>query len=176
MVTIGGDIGSPHIWGAPFIDEQFSTYSNKLLSEADALLLGRVTYENFAKTYPAMAAGTDMATQSFIDRMNSIPKYVASSTLHELTWNAKLLDGDAVSAVGALKKEHRGNLLKYGTGSFDRALIAHRLIDEFHFWVHPVAMGKAQRLFDGIVDTFPLALLDVHRFRSGLVILVYAPK
>ena len=100
-------------------------------------------------------------------------KYVASKSLRELTWNATLLDGDAAKAVAAIKRKPDGNLLKFGTGTLDKTLIEHDLIDEFHFWVHPVAVGKAQRLFDGVVDTLSLALRDVHRFRSGIVVLVY---
>jgi dihydrofolate reductase len=176
LVTIGGDIGAPDRWGAPFMDEEFSQSSNRLLSEADALLLGRVTYEHFAKAYPAMASGTKMGSPKFIERMNSIPKYVASTTLRNLTWNAQLLQGDTAEAVAALKQQPGKSLLKYGTGTLDRTLFAHRLIDELHLWVHPVATGSAQRLFDGIVDTVQLRLMDVHRFKSGLVVLVYSPK
>jgi dihydrofolate reductase len=174
LISIGGDIGAVDVWGLPFIDDEYQAYSSKLLSDADALLLGRKTYQQFAKTYPAMATGTKLATKQFVDRMNSIPKHVASSTLKDLTWNARLLDGDAAAAVTALKKQR--NLLKFGTGSFDRELIARRLVDEFHLWIHPVAMGKAQRLFDGIIDQLPLKLRDVHRFGSGIVVLVYEPK
>ena len=176
LMTIGGDIGSPDRWGAPFIDEEHSQYANRLLSEADALLLGRVTYEHFSKAYPAMASGTKMGSPEFIQRMNSIPKYVASTTLRDLTWNAQLLQGDTAEAVAELKRQPGKNLLKYGTGALDRTLLAHGLIDELHLWVHPVATGNAQRLFDGIVDTLQLNLVDVHRFKSGIVVLVYSPK
>ncbi|MEP6863119.1 MAG: dihydrofolate reductase family protein [Deltaproteobacteria bacterium] len=173
LVTVGGDIGGPDKWGAPFMDDEYKAYSAKLLAEANALLLGRVTYEHFAKAYPAMAKGSEMAPRAFVDRMNAIPKYVASKSLRELTWNATLLDGDAAKAVAAIKRKPDGNLLKFGTGTLDKTLIEHDLIDEFHFWIHPVAVGKAQRLFDGIVDKLSLALHDVHRFRSGIVVLAY---
>jgi dihydrofolate reductase len=175
LVTIGGDIGAPDQWGAPYMDAEYKAYATKLLAETDALLLGRVTYEHFAKAYPAMAKGAAMADPEFITRMNEIPKYVASKSLRELTWNASLLDGDAAKAVAAIKKRPNGNLLKFGTGPLDQTLIEHDLVDEFHFWVHPVAVGKAQRLFDGVIDKLPLALRDVHRFGNGIVVLVYAP-
>lgn len=174
LVTIDGDIGAPDKWGAPYMDDEYRAYSTKLLAQTDALLLGRATYEHFAKAYPAMAKDGGMAEPDFVARMNAIPKFVASRTLRELTWNATRLEGDAAEAVAALKK--RNSLLKFGTGSFDKTLIEHHLIDEFHLWVHPVAVGKAQRLFDGVVDNLPLELRDVHRFRSGIAVLVYAPR
>lgn len=173
LVTVGGDIGAPDKWGAPYMDDEYKAYSEKLLAETDALLLGRVTYEHFAKAYPAMAKGTANAEPAFVTKMNEIPKYVASKSLRELTWNASLLDGDAAKAVAAIKKRPNGNLLKFGTGELDRTLIEHDLIDEYHFWIHPVAVGKAQRLFDGIIDTLPLKLEGVQRFKSGIVVLVY---
>jgi dihydrofolate reductase len=173
LVTVGGDIGAPDKWGAPFMDDEYKAYSTKLLANADALLLGRKTYEHFAQAYPAMAKGSAMAESGFIQRMNEIPKYIASRSLRELTWNASLLDGDAARAVEAIKTKPHGNLLKFGTGELDRALLEHRLVDELHLWIHPVAVGKAQRLFDGIVDMLQLELQDVHRFKSGIVVLVY---
>ncbi|HEX3772559.1 MAG TPA: dihydrofolate reductase family protein [Polyangiaceae bacterium] len=187
LVTIGGDIGAPEIWAQPFIDDEFTSYTSGLVTEADALLLGRVTYEHFARSYPAMAGDANTAVPKallratpakFIERMNHMPKYVASKTLKpkSMTWNASLLEGDVAGAVAALKRESGGALLKFGTGSFDRALLEHRLIDEFHFLVHPVGTGKVQPLFAGVVEKVDLALRDVHRFKSGVVVLVYEPK
>jgi dihydrofolate reductase len=110
----------------------------------------------------------------FIGRMNSMPKYVAS-TPSELTCNATAIDGDVAAFVHDLKCNGR-NLLKYGNGPLDATLTEHGLIDEFHLFLTPGAIGKGKHLFESI-DTAPhLRLVDVTRLDSGVLILVYAPK
>ena len=159
----------PQMWGSPYWDDQHSGYARKLLFDADALLLGRVTYEGFAQAWPPRK-GDDIA-----DRINSLPKYVASRGQPEMTWNAALIKGDVTEEVAKLKDQPGQNILKYGTGELDRALMQNTLVDEFHFWMFPVAVGAGQHLFDGI-DTTHLKLLDTSKFDSGIVVLVYAPK
>jgi dihydrofolate reductase len=175
-VTLGGEVGSTD-WAFPYLDEQFSRYTTELLSEADALLLGRVTYEFLSVAYTKMAVDAPAGVPSeFIDRMNSIPKHVATTTPKELAWNATAIDGDVVSFVDDLKRNVGQNLLKYGNGPLDATLMEHGLIDEFHLWLTPVAIGTGQHLFESI-DTAPhLRLLNVERFDSGVIALVYAPK
>jgi dihydrofolate reductase len=159
---------SPEKWGAPYWDEEHARYAHDLLFAADAMLLGRVTYEGFAQSWPSRSG-------EFADRFNGLPKYVASNTLEETTWNATLLQGSVPKEVLKLKQESGQNILKFGTGELDRALMQHDLVDEFHFWVYPVAVGAGRRLFDGI-DTTHLTLLESTRFKSGIVVLVCAPK
>lgn len=175
-VTLGGEVGSTD-WALPYLDEQFSQYTTELLAEADALLLGRLTYEFLSVAYTKMADEAPAGVPSeFIDRMNSIPKHVATTTPTELAWNATAIDGDVVSFVDDLKRNAGQNLLKYRNGPLDATLMEHGLIDEFHLWLTPVAIGTGQHLFESI-DTAPhLRLLDVKRFDSGLITLVYAPK
>ncbi len=170
MVSLGGEIGSPHVWGPPYLDADHVRYQSRLLESAGALLLGRLTYEGFSHSYPRM-------TGAFADRMNEIPKYVVSTSLREVAWNATLIDGEVADRVAALKAAPGdGILLKYGTGPLDRLLLAHGLVDEIHLEVAPVAVGRGQRLFEGVEDAPQLRLLDVQRFRSGVVVLVYAPQ
>jgi dihydrofolate reductase len=168
FVSLDGEIGSPHHWGPPYWDDEHAGYADKLLSAADALLLGRVTYEAFAQAWPSR-------TGDSADRINSLPKYVASNTLEEATWNATILDGDVAEEVAKLKQESGENILKFGTGELDRALMANELVDEFHFWLFPLVAGTGQRLFDGF-DLTHLNLVDTTRFASGIVVLTYAPK
>ena len=78
-----------------------------------------------------------------------MPKYVASRTLREATWNSTILGGDVAEAVADLKAQPGENILKFGTGELDRALIANGLVDEFHFWVFPVLAGTGQPLIEG---------------------------
>ncbi|HEX3873773.1 MAG TPA: dihydrofolate reductase family protein [Solirubrobacteraceae bacterium] len=149
-----------------------------LLTGADALLLGRRTYDGLSAAYIKMAEHPPAGVPSdFIDRMNGIPKFVASSTsLTGPTWNATTIDGDVASFVDDIKRNAGQNLLRYADGPLDATLMEHGLIDEFHLFLTPVAIGKGRHLFESI-DTAPhLRLVDVTRQDSGVLILVYAPK
>jgi dihydrofolate reductase len=135
------------------------------------MLLGRVTYEGFAEAWSART-GPDA------DAMNSIPKYVASRTLTEVTWTSStLLKGDVAEEVARLKEQPGKNILKWGTGELDRTLVEHGLVDEFHFWYFPVVVGAGKHLFEGAgFDTTHLKLADINRFGSGIAVHVYVPK
>ena len=163
FVTLDGSISEPQTWSPPYWDDEHADYATRLLFAADALLLGRATYEVFAEAWPARSGG------AYTDRINEMPKYVASRTLRQTTWNATVLDGDAAEA------EDGGDLLKYGTGELDRALLENDLVDELHLWVFPVLAGGGQRLIEGI-ETTHLELVDSTRFRSGIVVNAYVPK
>jgi dihydrofolate reductase len=169
FVTLDGVISSPQDWSPPYWDEEHEAYASKLLFGADALLLGRATFESFAEAWP-QRSGSD-----YIDRINAMPKYVASRTLTDATWNATVIDGDVAEEVGRLKEEPGEAILKFGTGELDRTLLAHGLIDELHFWVFPVLAGAGDRLIDGIEVTH-LQLVETTRFGSGIVVLVYTPR
>jgi dihydrofolate reductase len=175
FVTLGGDIGAPQDWGPPYLfgDEQ-DACGRELLFGADALLLGRRTYEGLSAGYTAMAQGEPGPMADFVDRMNAIPKYVASTTLRTVGWNATLLGGDVATQVAALKQQPGTYLLKYGTGPLDRTLVANGLVDEFRIWIVPVTNPPGQRLFEDLADT-RLTLTGTRTFDSGVVLLTYAP-
>jgi dihydrofolate reductase len=166
FMTLDGVISRPQDWSPPYWDDEHTAYAGKLLDPADALLLGRDTYEGFAAAWPGRPG-------EYADKINSMPKHVASRTLTETTWNASLIEGDVAEAVAALKEQDGGDIVKYGTGELDRALVENQLVDEFHFWVFPVVVGKGDRLFDGL-DLTSLKLVDTSRFESGIVVLVYS--
>jgi dihydrofolate reductase len=168
-VSLGGEIGSPQDWAFPYLDDEHMQYATALLAEADALLLGRRTYEGLSAAYTAMASNP------FVDRMNSIPKYVASRTLTEATWNATVVPGDVADFVADLKRQPGGTIVKYGNGLLDQVLMADNLVDEFHLLLTPVAAGSGQHLFEEIHDAPHLSLADVRRFASGVLVLVYTP-
>ncbi len=173
-VSLGGEIGSPD-WAHPYLNEEHNDYAERLLFAADALLLGRLTYEGLSAAYPAMTGGDSGVPNDFIERMNSIPKYVASTTLQEATWNAAIINGDVATFVADLKQQTGGNIIKYGNGPLDVTLMENGLIDEFHLLITPVGIGRGQHLFE-CIDTSPaLNLVDVTRFSNGVVILVYTP-
>src|SRR4051812_20242907 len=169
FVSLDGVIEAPQRWSPPYWDDEHAAYAYRLLCDADALLLGRATYEGFAKAWP-MRSGDD-----YSDRINSMPKYVASTTLTDATWNATVLGGDVVAEVTALKEQPGGSILKFGTGILDHALLEHDLVDEFHFWVFPVVVGKGVRLLEGLAMTH-LDLVETTRMSSGIVVHVCEPK
>ena len=160
----------PQNWCQPYWDADHMGYNTKLMADVDAMLLGRVTYEGFAASWSTREG-------EFADAFNKMPKYVASRTLTETTWNATLLEGDVAEEVARLKEQPGRNIVKYGTGELDRTLVEHGLVDEFHLWYFPVIVGAGKHLFEGAgFDTTHLKLADISRFESGIVVHVYVPR
>lgn len=157
-------------------DEEHSELSWELLSGADALLLGRKTYEFFAEAYPAMVGSAQGVPSEFIDRMNAIPKYVASKTLKEAKWNASIIKGDIVEEVIKLKHQSGQGILKYGTGVLDHKLMEHNLIDIFHLYLYPFIFGSGIRFFENLKPSRHLELVETKQFRNGTLILTYRCK
>jgi len=138
---------------------------------ADALLLGRVTYQHFAAAWPAM---TDEG--GFADRMNSLPKHVASTTLKgPLEWNATLIGSDLAEEVARLKGSGDGEILVFGSRDLVHTLLRHELIDELRLLVFPVVLGSGERLFREGAASTTLRLIEAKTFGSGVVALSYAP-
>ncbi|HDR7773449.1 MULTISPECIES: dihydrofolate reductase family protein [Bacillus cereus group] len=158
-------------WTAPYFNEEVAKFQSNLLFESEALLLGRVTYQGFAAAWPSM---TD--EEGFADKMNSMPKFVASTTLEETEWNANLIKGNIVEEISKLKEQPGQNLLIYGSGELIQTLMQHDLIDEYHFMVNPVIVGSGKRLFKTVNDTKALKLLETRTTSSGVVILSYQPE
>ncbi|HVO55014.1 MAG TPA: dihydrofolate reductase family protein [Solirubrobacterales bacterium] len=139
------------------------------LVEAEAQLLGRVTYEGFAAAWPTME---DRA--GFAEKMNSMPKYVFSSTLEEATWtNSTVLSGDFATEIGKLKQEVDGVILVAGSAQLVQGLVAHDLLDELRLMVFPVLLGSGKRLFGDHPEKLPLRLADLKTVGDGIAILTY---
>lgn len=137
---------------------------------SDALLLGRVTYEIFASSWPTMTDEVGLA-----DKMNSIPKHVATRSLTEFTWNnSSPIEGDVVERVGKLKHDSGKNILIYGSGQLVRSLMPHDLIDEYVLMVHPVVLGTGARLFEE-GNNRGLKLINSKTFDTGIVALANGP-
>jgi len=173
FITLDGVVSAPEKFAAPYFDEEHARYARELLFAADALLLGRKTYEIFAPVWPGM----EEVEGEYAVRMNSLPKHVASRTLSDadLTWNATVIDGDVAKEVARLKEQPGQNILKFSTGELDRTLMKHKLVDEYHFWMFPVIAGSGTRVLDGL-DTTHLQLTKSTPLKSGVVVLTYAPK
>lgn len=139
------------------------------LFESGGLLLGRVTYEGFAAYWP-----TASGTGAFGERMNSLPKFVATTTPGPLEWNATALRGDLVAAVQALKRQDGQNLLVYGSGTLVQTLLRRGLVDELRLMIYPLVLGSGKRLFAG-GDRLPLELISSRDLGEGVLLLTYAP-
>lgn len=168
-VTLDGVMEEPGAWSFPFWNDELAKYKYDELFASGALLLGRVTYQGFAAAWPTM---TD--TGDFGERMNSLPKFVASTTLDAVTWNASLITGDVAEEVTKLKQQPGQDLLIGGSGDLVHTLMQHNLIDEYRLLVHPIVLGSGKRLFtDGINTT--LRLVETKTFSSGVIALSYQP-
>jgi dihydrofolate reductase len=140
--------------------------------EADALLLGRVTYEGFAAAWPTM---TDEA--GFADKMNTMPKYVFSTTLEKADWsNSTIIKGNVADEVPKLKEQHDGPLLVGGSATLTRSLMEHDLVDEYRLMVYPLVLGTGKRLFGDGLDKATLRLVESRQVGpDGILLLTYEP-
>ena len=166
-VSLDGVVENP-AWTAPFWNDEISDLQEAYLYASDALLLGRVTYEGFAASWPRM----EEETGDFGRKMNSMPKFVASRTLNAAEWNATILEGELATAVTALKDEDGGDLLIYGSGELVDELMRLRLIDEYRLIVYPVLVGSGKRLFNAGNER-TLELSEATPTSSGVVVLTY---
>jgi dihydrofolate reductase len=125
-------------WTVPYWNDDIDKWQTDQLFASDALLLGRVTYEEFVASWPSRSG------DPFSDRMNSLTKFVASTTLREpLEWNSTLLEGDVVDAVANLKQQTGDDILIYGSGALVNTLLSHNLIDEYRFMIYPVVASAS---------------------------------
>jgi dihydrofolate reductase len=137
--------------------------------EAEALLLGRRTYEGFAAAWPSREG-------EFADKFNTMPKYVVSSTLDRAEWNnSTVLEGDVADAVQELKQELGGDIVVHGSAQLVQALLEHDLVDELRLMVFPIVLGSGKKLFADTSDKKPMQLAESKTVGEGVTILVYEP-
>jgi len=141
------------------------------LVEAEAQLLGRVTYEGFAAAWPTIEDGA-----GFAEKMNSMPKYVVSSTLQEASWeNTTVLSGELADEVAKLHREIDGVILVAGSAQLVQGLLERDLVDELRLMVFPVLLGEGKRLFGDVTEKKPLNLVDSKTLGAGVALLTYEP-
>lgn len=153
--------GDRHAWGEALLAEALG---------AEALLLGRRSYEYFAARFPSRAG-------AWADRLNGIPKYVVSSTLTDTgAWsNSTVLSGDVVDGVSTLKEKVDGEVVVYASGRLVRALIEHDLVDEMRLMIYPFVAGAGERLFGETSGVRPMRLTGTRVVGDGLALLTYRP-
>lgn len=156
-------------WSLDYFNEEYLKFKYEELLAADALLLGRKTYEIFAEAWPSH---TDSA--SFANAMNSMPKYVVSRKMKKLTWeNSIIIKGDLTKEIENLKKQPGKNILVLGSGQLVRTLLQLSLVDEMHLMIHPIILGKGKRLFESLPGSRSLKLKKAIAFNSGIVVFSY---
>jgi dihydrofolate reductase len=172
MEDPGGAEGYEHGgWSFQFTTPESMKFKLDELMATDAMLLGRVTYEGFAKAWPTI---TDDA--GFADRMNSLPKYVVSTTLENAEWNnSTIISGDVAGAVAKLKAEDGGDIMVAGSQQLVRTLLDHGLVDEIRLMVSPVILGSGKRVFDGVSGKQVLELAETIETSTGNLVLTYRP-
>ncbi|HUA46514.1 MAG TPA: dihydrofolate reductase family protein [Solirubrobacteraceae bacterium] len=171
FMSLDGVVESPSSWSGPYFDEELFEWINAGLPQADAILLGRRTYLEFAELWPAQENATPMAAF-----LNETPKYVVSSELVPLEWGpASLVRGDLTAEVDRLKRRAGRNIQVPGSPRLVSSLLREGLLDEFSLAVAPVVVGHGLRLFDEIGGPVPLKLADSRTMASGVLALTYQP-
>ncbi|MEA2551191.1 MAG: hypothetical protein QOE25_960 [Actinomycetota bacterium] len=170
-ISLDGVFEEPGQWSFPFFNDEAAAFKSDELDATDALLLGRRTYEGFAAAWPTMAGVGEFGV-----KMNTMTKYVVSSTLDTVEWpGSQLITGDLVTEIGKLKAEPGGDLLLSGSAQLFNACAKADLIDLYRFMLHPIVIGHGAKLFDDGAQDKALTLSNTKTFSSGIVILEYTP-
>jgi dihydrofolate reductase len=173
-MTLDGDITNMQDWHLPFFGDEAEVAAGDQLFASDALIMGRATYDGFSQAWP-QRAGVDQ----FADRINTMKKYVVSSSLKDPGWtNTDVIGTDVVDQVRKIKDQPGMNILQYGFGPVTRLLLDNGLLDEVRIWLHPVLSGRAKPsdlLYrDTVRTSFTLTGTEVHS--TGMIILSYVPQ
>ncbi|MGW3888067.1 dihydrofolate reductase family protein [Micromonospora chokoriensis] len=172
-VTLDGVIENP-MWTMPYFDEEAASLAGAQTEEADAMLMGRATYDGMSAAWPTRDESDPTTGAAYF---NNVKKYVASTTLTNPTWkNTEVLQGDLVEAVTALKAQQGKNIIQYGFGSVTAQLIRAGLVDEVRFWIHPVLEGAANLTAPLTDFKASFDLVDTRVHKSGVIVASYRPK
>jgi class 3 adenylate cyclase/dihydrofolate reductase len=180
FVTIDGVMEAPgfeehrsgrNAWALRLMDDELQAWTQSLMFGADAVLLGRTTYQIWAAFWPSVDPD-----DRFARRMNEIPKYVISKTLASADWSAStILRGDLATEVAGLKERIAGEIIVYGSADLAAGLMQLGLVDEYRLLLFPVVLGSGKRLFRDEADLNHLRLVHTRAFSTGVVLLVYQP-
>jgi dihydrofolate reductase len=173
LVSLDGVMESPERWSFQFHNDEMAEANASGMAAADAMLFGRLTYQEFAAFWPYQ----NSAEQPFTDYLNNTPKYVVSTTLEEpLEWqNSSLIKDDIAEVVANLKQQPGKDIGIVGSGTLVRSLLRDGLLDELGLMVHPIVLGSGKRLFEEGGDQMALDLVDSKTFSTGVLNLTYRP-
>jgi len=157
-------------WQMPLFDDDAGKFISEQIAATDALLLGRMTYQIFAAYWPNAPADDPIAR-----KLNSVPKYVVSTTLKKVEWNnSTLISRNLAEEVAKLKQQPgSGTLTVTGSGKLAQSLMRLNLVDEYELWIHPIVLGSGKRLFADGISPLNLKLVNTRKTGSGIVILNY---
>jgi len=181
-VTLDGYIAGPNgemDWVAENYDDAMAAYENEIVGQADTLLLGRVTYQSFAGSWPHVPDNPSASEgeKAYARTLNAMRKMVFSRTLESVEWNNSTLRKEVIpEEIKQLKQEPGRDLLIYGSASIIQTLTNHGLIDEYQVLVHPVIVGGGKALFQDIEHQVKLKLVNTKTHPSGVVVLSYQPR
>jgi dihydrofolate reductase len=168
FLSLDGVMEAPEKWSFPYSNDEFAAYKMAELKASGAHLLGRATYDIFAASWPSR-------TGEFADIMNSLPKYVVSTTLKKLDWDGShQIKANVAEEVTKLKQQPGKDILVAGSATLVQTLMQHNLVDEYHILVYPLVLGSGKRFFkDG--STAKLKLVESKTFKTGVAVLTYQP-
>lgn len=172
FISLDGVVEAPDQWHFPYFNDEMGEAVGSLVGEADAMLLGRRTFEEFAAYWPAQG------DEDFGGFINNVQKYVISNTLTNPEWkNSTVISGDVMGQLRDLKAKPGKNINITGSGTLVESLLQNRLLDELHLLVHPIAVGSGRKqLFVADHPSIPLKLAESKTFSTGVLHLVYVPS
>ena len=169
FITLDGIMESNEKWQFPYFSDDLAEFSTKQILALDAILLGRVTYEIFASSWPSRTNNEF----GIADKLNSVPKFVVSSTLEKVKWNnSTLIKENIAQKISNLKQQPGGDIGITGSATLIQSLIPYNFIDEYRLLVHPIVLGSGKRLFSE-ASNMTLKLVETKMFSSGVVLLSY---
>jgi dihydrofolate reductase len=174
FISLDGVIEAPDQWHFPYFDEEMGEAVGEGFAASDAMLMGRVNYEEWAAYWPEQ----DPEENPVADTMNGRRKYVVSTTLEEpLEWNnSTLIKGNEFAEeIRNLKGQEGKDIAISGGPTLVRSLLDHGLLDELRLFVHPIVVGSGRRLFEDEAESRPLELVDSKTFKTGVLYLTYRP-
>jgi dihydrofolate reductase len=172
LVSLDGVMESPQEWAFPYSNEQMEAANAEGMAASDAMLLGRATYQDLAAFWPHQPGGTPM-----VDYINSVRKFVVSTTLQEVGWNnSTLIKDNALENIAELKRQPGKDITIVGSAALVRSLLEAGLLDELRLMVHPLVVGGGKRLFEEGGEQETLELASSETFGTGVVSLAYRPS
>jgi dihydrofolate reductase len=176
LVSLDGVMESPEEWHFPYFNDEMGEAIGAAMATADAMLLGRVTYQEFAAFWPYQNSESS-EDQEFAGYMNNTPKFVVSTPVEEpLEWNnSSLIKENVAEEITRLKQQLGGDISITGSGTLVRSLLAEDLLDELRLMVHPLVVGRGKRLFEEGGGQKALKLVDSKTFGTGVLYLTYQP-
>ena len=172
FLSLDGVMESPEKWQLPYFNNEMAEAIGAAMAATDSMLLGRVTYQEFASYWP----GVSSEDQTFADHMNNTPKYVVSTTLDRVEWdNSTLIKGNVAEEITRLKQQPGKNIGITGSATLVQSLLQEDLLDELGLMIHPVVLGAGRRLFKDGGGLKALKLVDSKTFSTGVVYLTYQP-